>query len=184
VSLVYIDEAHVHQDTALGYGWAPLGQRLWVNSCSPGLSVRVSFYGVYLYNAGRVEIWPFAQANTEHTLEVLQRLRERLPEQRLVVLWDNASYHKAAAVKQRATQLHIELLPLPSYSPDFMPVEHLWQWLREEVTALTCHTSIAELTERVEQFRQTINTQPGALADRLWVKDHLDPEEELLRIPK
>jgi hypothetical protein len=34
----------------------------------------------------------------------------------------------------------------------------------------------------VEQFQQEINAQPLALADRLWVKNHLDPEEEKLRV--
>ena len=50
--LVYVDEAHIHQDADLGYGWAERGQRFWVASTSPGLSARVSFYGLYLYNEG------------------------------------------------------------------------------------------------------------------------------------
>ena len=45
--LVYLDEAHLHQDADLGYGWAERGPRLWVASSSPGLSAKVSFYGLY-----------------------------------------------------------------------------------------------------------------------------------------
>ena len=52
--LVYVDEAHIHQDADLGYGWAARGQRLWVASSSPGLSAKVSFYGLYLDNEGRL----------------------------------------------------------------------------------------------------------------------------------
>jgi hypothetical protein len=33
-----------------------------------------------------------------------------------------------------AEELAITLLPLPSDSPDFMPVEVLWRWLREDAT--------------------------------------------------
>jgi Winged helix-turn helix len=58
--VVYVDEAHVHQDADLGYGWAKRGERFWVASSSPGLSARVSFYGLYLYNEGQVRLWPFA----------------------------------------------------------------------------------------------------------------------------
>ena len=47
--MVYVDEAHIHQDADLGYGWAKRGQRFWVASRAPGLSARVSFYGLYLY---------------------------------------------------------------------------------------------------------------------------------------
>jgi hypothetical protein len=37
------------------------------------------------------------------------------------------------------------------------------------------------LTRRLAAFQARINQEPCALADRLWVKDHLDPEEEKLR---
>jgi hypothetical protein len=65
--LVYLDEAHIHQDADLGYGWAERGQRLWVVSSSPGLSAKVSFYGLYLYNEGQVRLWPYPRANGCHT---------------------------------------------------------------------------------------------------------------------
>jgi transposase len=50
--LVYLDEAHVHQDVDLGYGWDERGKRFHVASSSPGLADKVSFYGPYLYNEG------------------------------------------------------------------------------------------------------------------------------------
>lgn len=73
-------------------------------------------------------------------------------------------------------------MPLPAYSPDFMPVEHLWQWLREDVTYHTCYDHEADLIAQVERFESRINAEPIALADRLWVKSHLNPEEEKLRV--
>ena len=33
--VVFLDEAHIHQDADLGYGWAERGQRLWIASSSP-----------------------------------------------------------------------------------------------------------------------------------------------------
>ncbi len=181
--LVYLDEAHIHQDADLGYGWAVRGERLWVASTSPGLSARVSFYGLYLYNEGQVRLWPYPRANGEHTIEVLRRLRTELPDRRLVVVWDGAPYHRAKAVHEAASDLDIALVPLPGYSPDLMPVEALWRWLREDVTYHHCHTTAEDLTQRVAAFETRINQDPFAIADRLWVKDHLDPEEEKLRLP-
>jgi transposase len=171
--VVYLDEAHIHQDADLGYGWAERGQRFWVASTSPGLSARVSFYGLYLYNEGQVRLWPYPRANGDHTIEVLQRLRAEVPERPLIVLWDGAPYHRAKAV-----------MPLPSYSPDLMPVEALWRWLREDVTYHHCHTSAEDLTRRAADFEVRLNREPFVIADRLWVKDQLDPEEEKLRFSK
>jgi transposase len=179
--LVYLDEAHIHQDADLGYGWAARGQRLWVASSSPGLSAKVSFYGLYLYNEAQVRLWPYPRANGAHTIDVLRRLRDEHPDRALVVLWDGASYHRAGVVRDAAATLNIELMPLPGYSPDLMPVEALWRWLREDVTYHHCHPSRDDLTRRIAAFQARVNQQPFVLADRLWVKDRLDPEEEKLR---
>ena len=181
--VVYVDEAHIHQDADLGYGWAERGQRLWVASSSPGLSARVSFYGLYLYHEGQVRLWPSPRANGEHTIEVLQRLRAEVPERKLIVLWDGAPYHRAQAVREVATTLGIDLMPLPGYSSDLMPVEALWRWLREDVTYHHCHASAEDPTRRAADFETRLNQDPYVIADRLWVKDHLDPDEEKLRFP-
>ena len=77
--LVYLDEAHIHQDADLGYGWSERGRRFWVASPSPRLSDKLSFYGLYLYNEGQVRLWPYARANGEHTVDVLRRLRAEWP---------------------------------------------------------------------------------------------------------
>src|SRR3954469_14323091 len=110
--VVFLDEAPRHQDADLGYGWAEGGQRLWVASRSPGLSARVSFYGLYLYNEGQVRLWPYPRANGDHTIAVLRRLRAAFPDEALIVLWDGAPYHRAKAVREAATALNITLMPL------------------------------------------------------------------------
>ena len=81
---------------------------------------------------------------------MLETRRRELPEDKLTGLWDGASYHRAQAVTQWAEALRINLLPLPGYSPDFMRVEHLWQWLREAVTYHTCYDRRDELIAPIE----------------------------------
>jgi transposase len=179
--LVYIDEAHVHLDTDEGYGWSICGERFWVSSSSPGLA-KVSFYGVYLYTRAQVRIYPYDCANQFNTIDMLKQLRVEFPDRPMKVIWDGASYHRAKTVHRAAAAVfEIEIQPLPAYSPDFMPVEHLWQWLREDVTYHTCYDSQADLKAQVARFQQRINATPLVIADRLWVKSHLDPDEEKLR---
>jgi transposase len=139
--LVYLDEAHIHQDVDLGYGWGARGTRFHVASSSPGLAAKVSFYGLYLYNQGQMRIWPYPRANGAHTIDVLHRLRAEIPDARLSVIWDGAPYHRAKAVWSAAASLGINLVPSPGYSPDLMPVEPLWHWLREDVTYHHCHAT-------------------------------------------
>ena len=99
----------------------------------------------------------------------------------LIVVWDGASYHRAGVVREAATALQIDLVPLPGYSPDFMPVEALWRWLREDVTYHHCHLTADDLSRRVAAFEARVNQDTCATADRLWVKDRLEPDEEKLR---
>ena len=75
--IVYIDEAHIHLDTDEGYGWTKKGERAWISSSSPGLT-KVSFYGLYFYNEGKVQILPFERANGDNTLIVLDKNKRTL----------------------------------------------------------------------------------------------------------
>ena len=127
-------------------------------------------------------------AGTLHGLQAFKgyeaAFRRAFPDGKLVLIWDGAPYHRAKAVRAAAAELGIELAPLPGYSPDLMPVEALWRWLREDVTYHHCHSTADDLTRRVAAFEARINQAPCTIADRLWVKHHLDPSEEKLRFSK
>ena len=129
-----------------------------------------------------MKIFPYSKADQFNSIEVLKNLRSEFHDPEITVIWDGAPYHRARAVKEALEALQINLEPLPSYSPDFMPVEHLWQWLREDVTYHTCYQSTDELILRVDLFQKDINAKPLDISDRLWVKNHLDPDEEKLRV--
>ena len=97
---------------------------------------------------------------------------------------DPALGRRAQAVREAAASMQIDLRPLPGYSPDLMPVEALWRWLREDVTYHHCHRTAEDLSRRVAAFEAQLNRDPCTVADRLWVKDRLDAEEEKLRFSR
>jgi len=97
------------------------------------------------------------------------------------VVWDGAPCYRAKTVWAKAASLGITLAPLPGYSPDLLPVEALWRWLHEGATYHHCHATADDLTRRVAAFEARVNQDPCASTDRLWVKDHLNPDEEKLR---
>lgn len=179
--LIFMDEAHIHLDTDEGYGWSVKGERFWVSSSSPGLA-KVSFYGVYIYNLGQVRLFPYDVANGINTIEVLKQIRAEFPAKTMTMIWDGAPYHRSHLIKDEAKTLNINLQPLSAYSPDFMPVEHLWQWFREDLTYHTCYQNQVELIQQVQLFQQRLNQTPLDVADRLWVASHLEPQEEKLRV--
>lgn len=179
--LIFIDEAHIHLDADLGYTWARRGQRYYVSSTSPGLQ-RVTFYGIYVYSDVKVGLWPAERGNTVTAIECLELLRAAYPDDRLRICWDGASYHRAEDVHERARELGILITHLPAYSPEFMPVEALWRWMREEVTYNHCHATPATLISAVEGFQAMVNEQSDVVFDRLHVRTTLDPDQEKLRV--
>lgn len=180
--LIFIDEAHVHQDADLGHTWNRRGQRYYISSTSPGLA-RVSFFGAYVYNDKTVAIWPVERGNGQTAMDCLEYARAAFPQDRIRICWDGASYHTSEDVRERAHELGILISQLPAYSPDFMPVEALWRWMREEVTYNHCHATAADLIAGVEAFEAKVKSQPDVLFKRLHVQTKLDPDREKLRIP-
>lgn len=180
-NLVFVDEAHFHLDCTEGYGWTVKGQRAWISSHSPGLK-KLSFFGVYFYNQAKVMILPYLTANGDNTIEVMKKIRANFDQdEKITMIWDNVSYHRSNKVIDAAEKLNIERFPLPAYSPDFMPVEHLWQWTRENVTYHACYHDEVALAKQVKAFEDHINALPLEIVDRLWVKNSLCPDEEKLR---
>lgn len=181
--LLFGDEAHLHLDADLGWGWAPRGQRLYVNTWSPPLGRKLTCFGFYALGATEpVRLGTTHWANAETTCQMLRALRQAYPHRALVLIWDNVRYHHAKAVRRCAEELGIRLVYLPPYSPDLMPVERLWQWLRQQVTALHCHRDEDELRERLASFEAQLNDEPAQVHARLRPKTHLNPEEEKLRV--
>src|SRR5688572_7612151 len=90
------------------------------------------------------------------------RVRSEAPDRELIVVWDGAPYHRAKVVQEVACELGITLRPLPGYSPDLMPVEALWRWMREDVTYHHCHASAEDLARRAAAFEARLNQNPCA----------------------
>ena len=73
----------------------------------------------------------------------------------ITLVRDNARYQKCALATGVAQALGIELLYLPSYSPDLNRIERLWKFVKKEVLDSRHHQDF-------ERFREAID---GCLTD-------------------
>ena len=64
---------------------------------------------------------------------------------------DNARYQKCALVQALATSLGIELLYLPSYSPNLNLIERLWRFVRKESLDSTFYEDFAHFTDAIDR---------------------------------
>jgi transposase len=184
--IVYIDEAHFHQDLDLGYSWSLKGVPQWVKSSSPGLSAKINYYGAYNFANGQCFLWQSDRFQSDNTVAFLQELAQWLDvdveNKTVYIILDGAPWHRSKKVMAAAAQLGFTLVRLPGYSPDLNPIEGLWKWLREEVTQLHCHPTLQALAEACQNFIERINLEPNLLIKRLWPKFDLDPDFEKLLV--
>lgn len=78
---------------------------------------------------GRLDSLILPDASTVCMNVFLNEIAGRYPEDFIVMVLDGAGWHRSKGLK---VPDNVALLPLPPYSPELNPVEHLWDELREK----------------------------------------------------
>jgi transposase len=76
----------------------------------------------------------------------------------ITLVLDNARYQKCAVVQALAESLRIELLYLPSYSPNLNLIERLWRFVRKESLDSTYYEEFARFTAAIDQCLDELPT--------------------------
>jgi transposase len=152
--LFFVDEAHFYADADLRGKWVLKGEPALVDSTSPRWGEQASYYSAVCLETGEVEVMDLdGNSNAATSAAFLRQLRDNHPEP-LIVIWDNGPAHAGDALREylATPDLHLRLVRLPGYSPDFNADEAIWGWVREEVTANTCFGTAAQVREHVGRF--------------------------------
>jgi transposase len=159
--IFFVDEAHFYADADLRGKWVLKGAPALVDSTSPRYGEKASYYSAVCVETGEVDYLPLEENSTAETsVAFLRHLRARHSEP-LIVIWDNAPAHGGDPLRAylRTPGLRLRLVRLPAYSPDFNADEHIWGWIRAEVTANTCFGTAAQVRAHVDPFLAGLTTQ-------------------------
>jgi transposase len=93
---------------------------------------RLCLYGALNYRSGQVHYMVHPKKNAQQFQEFLRQLLEAHSERRLVLVIDNASYHRTKAVLALLEDHadHVFVIWLPRYSPELNLIEGLWGYLK------------------------------------------------------
>jgi len=90
---------------------------------------------------------------------------------RIVLCWDGAPAHRS---KRLRVPERITLVPLPAYTPELNPAEHLWPLVKEGV-ANECFKDLDALEERVCQRSRKLYEDRNLISSQLnfhwWPSD-------------
>ena len=127
VRIMFMDEARFGRISDVRRCWAPPGVR-------PVGFAQVEREYTYAYAAvtpfdGELVSLVLPGVNAEMMSIFLEETSHRYSDEQVVMIMDQAGWHKAKRLKIPA---NIVLSWLPPYSPELNPVEHLWDEIREK----------------------------------------------------
>ena len=161
--ILFEDEASFAQWGSLSYTWARRGQQPEVKTSGKRKGYKVfgaieSFSGRLFYQG--IE----GRFNSESSQGFLQMIVEHTT-QPLFLIHDGARDHTSAAPQAflAAHRDRITVEPLPSYSPDYNPIEYLWKKTKKRATHNQYFKEFAALTVSVDKALAYFATHPDTV---------------------
>jgi transposase len=146
----FADASHFVYGAFLGYLWC--AARRFVPT-GPGRQ-RLNVLGAVGYGTARmITVINRGSIGAEQVCQLLREIKRRSRKPVTVVL-DNASYQRAAKVRDLADQLNIDLLFLPPYSPNLNLIERVWKMVKK--LALNART-LSDFAAFAESITTTID---------------------------
>lgn len=131
--VLFEDEASFAQWGSLGYTWAPVGHQPVVKTTGTRKGYKV--FGAIEYFTGRFFYHGSAERFTTATYQAYLLTILAQTDQPIILIHDGAKYHTSKDLQRFvAQQPRLTVFQLPSYSPDYNPIEFLWKNLKRRAT--------------------------------------------------
>ena len=178
--ILFGDEASFAQWGSLSYTWAKRGQTPQVKTSGKRKAYKV--FGLIEFFAGRLFYGGSeGRFNSASYQAFLLGVRAATSEH-LFVIQDGARYHTSAAMSAffAEQQERMTVFQLPSYSPDYNPIEYLWRKTKKKTTHNEYFAQFEGLSTAVEAKLAYFAAHPGevqGLFGRYCRETNLLPQE-------
>ena len=147
--------------------WAPAGMR-------PEVKVQMVREYEYAFAAvsphdGVLDTLVLPTVNAEAMSVFLAEVAQRHPNELILMVLDGAGWHRA---KRLQIPANLRLIPLPPWSPQLNPVEHLWDEVREKWFHNRVFASLSAVDEQLVQALRVLETDSQQVASMVgfsWI---------------
>jgi len=143
----FMDGCHPTYNGHAGYGWIAIGKRFGIKS--PTGRMRINLLGAYDPKNGEIIVNEYETLNQDSTIDFLKLLSTKNIGKKIYIICDNVRYQYAKSVREKAKELGITIIYLPSYSPNLNLIERYWGFLKKKVL-------VNRYYETFDQFRAGI----------------------------
>ncbi|MDY3557410.1 IS630 family transposase [Gemmata sp. JC717] len=160
--VLFVDAAHFVFGTYLCGLWSIL--RVFVRAASG--RQRFNVLGAWdAVTRTLITVTNTTVVNTDTMCDLLQAVAARALVGPVTLVLDNARYQRNDVVKGRAKELGIELLFLPSYSPNLNLIERLWRFTKRKAVYGKYHPTFADFRAAIQAVLDgTTTTHADGLA--------------------
>ena len=154
-AVLFVDAAHFVYGPFLGYLWCLV--RLFV----PGPSGRKRYNVLAALDAIThrvIRVSNHAYINALSVCELLRHIAAAGMPRPLTLVLDNARYQRCGVVQALARSLKIELLFLPSYSPNLNLIERVWKFVKKQCLGARVLSSYEEFTTAIDDCLSKLAT--------------------------
>jgi len=149
--ILFEDEASFAQWGSLSYTWARRGRQPEVPTSGKRKGYKV--FGAIEYFSGRLFYQGIEGRFNSDSYQAFLQMVLAHTTQHLFLIHDGARYHTSASTQAflAAHRARITAEPLPSYSPDYNPIEYLWKKTKKRATHNQYFKEFAVLTASVDK---------------------------------
>jgi len=168
VAVLDLDQAELALNPTRTRVWAPVGVPWELET--PGDNRKQVMFGAVNSRTGQTHFALTAHKRSADFQQFVDRdIIPAYPEADLIFLIvDGASIYKSKSTRAwLAERPQVVLVPLPSYAPKLNLQEHLWRWLRLEVTHNHFFRSLGALIAAAKQFFARLAQQPDQVLQRI-----------------
>ena len=129
--IYFMDGVHPLHNSITANGWIRKGQERGVQA-NTGRE-RLNINGACNAATGKVVLHQCEAINAQATIELFKKMQVRQPNGKLFIIADNARYYRSLAVQDYIkSNKRVNLIFLPSYSPNLNLIEQLWKFYKKE----------------------------------------------------
>lgn len=170
--LLFGDEASFAQWGSLSYTWASRGEQPSIPTTGKRKAYKV--FGLIDCVTGRLFYQGIeGKFKSESYIEFLKQVLQQT-HQALFLVQDGARYHTSKLCKQffQAQKQRLHIAQLPSYSPDYNPIEFLWRALKRRTTHNNYFPDFDTLVQAVEAALAYFQTQADYVQSLFTIYRH------------
>lgn len=135
-TLIFVaDETRVQLEAEIRRCWLKKGIRSLVKTQRS--KEYQNYLGFLSLDSHKVDLFPIDHGNTKQTIKSLELLLNKYKDKNIVVIWDNATWHKSKLLREKlmtgSSLEKLHLISFPPYAPEHNPIEHVWNYAKSHL---------------------------------------------------